>query len=158
MFQHFDADVGAAPHGTRAADEGEHHQQVAGHFLGPGHAVIERIAGEELGEDEPGGGPEQDQAHPILRPVIAQAEFSQIIGIACLFQLGHAFEWFVHATSPPRLYGQGEAGGGRLSKPPLVIGLQRAQTMGVTWVSPFVGAERRDASREPWNLIRLRPA
>ena len=78
--------------------------------------------------------------------------------IAGLFQLGHAFEWFVHAASPSRICWQREAGGGLLSKPPLVTGLQRAQKTGVTWVSPFVGAERRDASREPWNLIRLKPA
>ena len=52
--QQLDRDVGVAARHHRAADEHDPHQAVARDLLGPGEAVVEHIAGEELQEDDEG--------------------------------------------------------------------------------------------------------
>src|SRR5436190_3284048 len=49
-----------------AADEGDAHQAVAGDLLGPGEAVVQDVAGEELQEDDETERPEQRESQPIL--------------------------------------------------------------------------------------------
>ena len=49
-----DRDMGVAARDHRAADEHDPHQAVARDLLGPGQAVVEHIAREELQEDDEG--------------------------------------------------------------------------------------------------------
>ena len=46
------------------------HQAVARDLLGPGQAVVEDVAGEELQEDDEGERPEQHEREPVLRMVL----------------------------------------------------------------------------------------
>src|ERR1044072_2786867 len=68
--QQLDRDVGVAPRHHRAADEHDPHQAVACDLLGPGKAVVEDIAGEELQEDDEGERPEDRKRDPVLRVML----------------------------------------------------------------------------------------
>ena len=64
--QQHDGDMGIAARHHGAADERHAHQAVAGDLLGPGQAVVEDVAGEELQEDDEGERPEQRKRQPVL--------------------------------------------------------------------------------------------
>src|SRR5262245_21617354 len=59
-----------APLHHRAADEHNPHQAIARDLLGPGQAVIEDIAREELQEDDEGERPEDDEGNPVFGIVL----------------------------------------------------------------------------------------
>src|SRR5262245_7785393 len=68
--EQLDRDMGVAPGDHGAADEHDPHQTVARDLLGPGQAVIENIAREELQEDDEGERPEDDEGDPVFRIVL----------------------------------------------------------------------------------------
>src|SRR6266446_3045996 len=51
----------------RPANEYDPHQRVAGDLLGPGQAVIEHIAREELQKNDEGEAPKNHEGEPIFR-------------------------------------------------------------------------------------------
>jgi hypothetical protein len=102
-------DVAGQAHAHGGAPEHHHHQGIARQFLGPGEAVVQHVAGEELGEDEARHGPEDDERHPVL-----QAVDGEVHGGLLLEGLGQFLAGDACVNLGVRLLGHGgiRAGGG----------------------------------------------
>ena len=81
-----------APRHHRAADEHHPHQPIARDLFGPGQAVIEHIAREELQKDDEGEAPEDHEREPVLRVmldddlfVLGDDEVDVVVGFAADF-------------------------------------------------------------------------
>ena len=76
-----DLDVSRQPHARRRADEDHADQAVGRDLLGPGVAVVEDIAGEELQEHAQRHDPEDRECHPILERVRTEIDLGHRLGL-----------------------------------------------------------------------------
>ena len=68
--EQLDGDMRVAPRHHGAADEHHPHQAIARDLLGPGQAVVEHVAREELQKDDEGERPEHHEGEPVLRVML----------------------------------------------------------------------------------------
>src|SRR5262249_49892992 len=94
-----DGDVRIAPGDHRATDEHDPHQTVARDLLGPGEAVVEHVAREELQKDDEGERPEEHEGNPIFR-IVLDHDLSVFRLNETLLALRRLF--LAHDSPPPR--------------------------------------------------------
>jgi hypothetical protein len=107
MVEHIDMDVARNAHAHGGAEKDDDDQRVDGDLLGPGKAVVQRIAREELQEDTDDHAPEHGERDPVLDAVVRQVNVYRHLfeGVGDLFDGDLGMVFLGHRRGLPKLVG-----------------------------------------------------